>query len=190
VQPLCNLIQQYMKYKSFWWWTDVCAVVKLFRDLAWDDENHQVLKSSSQGCVGVLTQLLDSETAPGIRLGIRFNDVPEVLIDCVWELYQNAEEFSEEDARCLNALDRVLGIYDAFTRRRIAPDGLPAKLALARDQQRRWTPLRAGWIGGVGCHQAALAAEAALEAALAGEDSEDSDSDSDFGCARKRVRSA
>jgi hypothetical protein len=180
VQPLCDLIQQYMKYKPSWWWTDVCEVVELFRQLAYDPDNHAILTSPSWGCVGVLTQLLHSETAS------------PCLVHCAWALYENAEEFSAEDVQCLEAMDRFIGAYYEPWARGI-PEGFAAKMTLARGQQRRWTQLRTGWIGAVGCHQAVmastLAAEAALEAALAGEDSGE-DSDSDLGDdARKRMRS-
>jgi hypothetical protein len=181
VQPLCDLIQQYMKYKPSWWWTDVCEVVELFRQLADDPDNHAILTSPSRGCVGVLTQMLHSGiTSP-------------CLVHCAWALYENADEFSAEDVQCLEAMERFIGPYEPIGYIAFGLEGFAAKMTLARGQQRRWTQLRAGWIGAVGCHQAVmastLAAEAALEAALAGEDS-DSDSESDLGDdARKRMRS-
>jgi hypothetical protein len=201
VQPLCKLVVQSSKHRPYSWFVDATEVFHYFALLARTTANHEALKSPTQGCVVVLTSFMklavleagatrDLEVVRDIRCAMR------QMYKCAWTLYKDSDEFGVDDVQCLDAL---AGLYSS---KAYEHDGclviwhaIRAKVEQAREQRRRWercwTPLRAGWIGAVACHQAALAdtlaAEAALEAALVGEDS---DSDSDSGCARKRVRSA
>jgi hypothetical protein len=195
VQPLCKWIG---RCEILLDWPAMAEVVYYLASLARSTANHEVLKSPAQGCVTALTRFIEvTASVPRGQQG-RYTHLSSALglVRCAWGLYATSEEFSVEDVQCLDALERLVtkfhfGGYLDWPQ--LPREGILAKVKQAQEQrrrwERRWTPLRAGWIGGVGCHQATLAdtltAEAALEAALVGEDS-----DSDSGCTRKRVRSA
>jgi hypothetical protein len=168
LRALSKLLGAHVTFRTTGWSLGARLLIEYFTDLAWTahDTNNlelwEVLKSPAQGCVADLTRLMHFvASAPRT---VRDDDQNYAVVSfklawCAWNFYKTSEEFSEEDVQCLDALARILS--KRFCRERLYNDALPGKEMLAkvvqvREQRRRWSALRASWIGAVASHQAAL----------------------------------